>query len=400
MLQRLNRFCLDYLLMGPWQALALVAALAAAGAAVGLAFPKWNAEGLLETPGVVIPFEAPRENPDNARPEPKTRYVTLAEYRKAAAAYASQAALHEFLAAAGAQSPAAERLLLQSEQPGFWADVATPVLPFSRRDAREYGELKDAASDSLVGIDLTTNARTPELAREMNGIMGSHFANALVRERIRAWILKNGGEAPAKQKALRAEVIDGQMKIAATASRIQDLKAILARYPESGKLDSRQVIAISEGSDRFLSPLAQLVAAESSIAALKETIARREREARQFDLLERYFARADEKLKSAPLASEMIPVLAALTSTPFEGVDANADWAREVFFRLQADIAGFSAAHTSFGFRNEARIAQAPWRNPVQLAAAGAAGALILLGLIAFVRASMRVARSEADAIG
>jgi hypothetical protein len=399
MLQRLNRFCLDYLLMGPWQALALVAALAAAGAAVGLAFPKWNAEGLLETPGVVIPFEAPRENPDNARPEPKTRYVTLAEYRKAAAAYASQAALHEFLAAAGAQSPAAERLLLQSEQPGFWADVATPVLPFSRRDAREYGELKDAASDSLVGIELKTNARTPELASEMNGIMGSHFANALIRERIRAWILKNSGEAPAKQKALRAEVVEGQMKIEATGSRIQDLKAILARYPESGKLDSRQVVAISEGSDRFLSPLAQLVAAESSIAKQKETIARKEREARQFDLLERYFARADEKLKSAPLASEMIPVLAALTTAPFEGVDANADWAREVFLRLQADIAGFSSAQASFGFRNEARTAKAPWRDPVQLAVLGAAGALVLLGLIAFVRASMRAARSEADAI-
>lgn len=397
MLQRLNRFCLDYLLMGPWQALALVAALAAVGAAIGLAFPKWNAEGLLETPGVVIPFEAPRENPDSVRPEPKSKYVTLAEYRKVAAAYSSQAALREFLAAYGKQGPAVDRLLLQADSPAFWSAVATPVLPFSRKDAREYGDLKDAASDSLVGIDLATNARTPELASEMNNLMGVHFSNALIRERIRTWILTNGGDAAAKQKALNAEVVEGQMKIEATERRIEDLKAILARYPEAGKLDSRQVIAITE--DRFLSPLAQLVAAESSIAQRKETIARKEREARQLELLERYFVQAEGKLKSTQLASEMIPVLSALTSGRFEGVDSGVDWAREVFYRLQADIAGFAAAQASFGFRNPPRLAKAPWRDPARLAASGAAAALILLSLLAFVRASMRAARSDADGI-
>jgi hypothetical protein len=395
MLQRLNSFTRDYLLMEPWQAFALVAVLSAAGATVGLSFPKWNAEGLLETPGVVIPFEERREYPDNARPEPKTKYVALAEYRKVAAAYSSQPALREFLAASGRQGPAADRLLLQSELPGFWSDVATPVLPFSRRDAREYGDLKDAASDSLVGIEITTGARTPELAGEMLNLMGGHFANALIRERIHTWILKNRGDAPARQKALLAEVVEGQMKIEATSRRIQDLKGILARYPEAGKLDSRQVVTITEGSDRFLSPLAQLVAAESSIAKLNETISRKEREARQLDLLERYFERADEKLRSTPLVGDLIAALAGSTSSKFEGIDPDQDWAREVIFRLQADIAGFSSARSSFGFRNEARVAKAPSRDPVRLALLGAVVGLLLLGLVAFIRASLKVSQID-----
>jgi hypothetical protein len=395
MLQRLNSFCRDYVLMEPWQAFALVALLSAAGAVVGLSFPKWNAEGLLETPGVVIPFEELREYPNNVRPEPKTNYVALAEYRKVAAAYSSKPALREFLTASGRQGPAADRLLLQSEMPGFWSDVATPVLPFSRRDAREYGELKDAASDSLVGIDLATNARTPELAGEMLGIMGGHFANAIIRERIHTWILKNSGDAPARQKALLAEVVEGQMKIDATNRRINDLKGILARYPDAGKLDSRQVITITEGSDRFLSPLAQLVAAESSIAKLNETISRKEREARQLDLLERYFEQAEEKLRSTPLAAELIAALSNSTLSKFEGVDPSADWAREVIFRLQADIAGFSSARASFGFRNEARVAKAPSRDPVRLALLGAVVGLLVLGLVAFIRASLKVSRID-----
>lgn len=397
--QRLDTVCREYLLMSPWHALAFVVVLTVAGVAIGLLLPKWNAEGLLETPGVVVPFDTRRENlPEDVRPEPKTRYVTLAEYRKTAAAYSSQVALDEYLGATKNSGPAAERLRLQADLPGFWSAAAAPVLPFSRRDAREFGELKDAASDSLVGIDLVANARTPELSREMLHLLGGYFSNALIRERIRGWILKNSGEAPAKQKALRAEVVEGQMRIDATSRRIQDLKAILARYPDASKLDSRQVVAITEGSDRFLSPLAQLVAAESSIAKLKETIGRKEREARQYDLLQRYFGQAQEQLQSTPLVSDLIPVLATATTARFEGIDAEADWAREVSFRLQADVAGFSSALASFGFRNEARIARAKFRAPAQLAALGALAALAVLGLIAFVRASMRASRIDDEA--
>jgi hypothetical protein len=391
MLQRLNSFCRDYLLMGPWQTLALVVVLSAVSAVVGLASPKWSAEGVLETPSVLIPFEAPRD----AVPEAKMRYVTLAEYRNVAAAYSSQPALREFLAASGKQGPAADLLLRLSQSPSFWKGAATPVLPFSRRDAREYGELKDSGSSSLVGVEVSMDAGTPELASEMLGMVGSHLVNALIRERIRAWILKNRGEAVSRQKALRAEVVEGQMRIDATNRRIQDLKGILARYPDAGKLDSRQVVTVTEGADRFLSPLSQLVAAESTIASSRESIARKEREARQFDLLERYFVQAEVKFRSTPLVAELIPALSSLTSSKFDGVDLADDWAREVMFRLQADIAGFSSALASFGFRNEARVSKASSRDPIRLAAFGAVAGLMLLGLIAFIRASLKVSRIE-----
>ena len=386
MLQRLDTICREKLSVGPWHAIAFVGVFAIAGAAIGLAFPKWHAEGLLETPGVAIPFEEPRETSKEAEPPSKVQHVTLAEYRRAVSAYSSTAALHEFLTAAKKQGPAADRLLIQAEGSGFWNAVATPVLPFSRRDAREFGELKDAASNSLVGVELSTDARTPQLAGEMLVTMGSYFANALIRERIRGWVLKHSGEAPAKQKALHAEVVEAQMKIETMGRRIQDLKTILARYPESAKLDARQVVSISEGSDRFLSPLVQLVAAETSITQLREIIARKERQARQSDLVERYFAEADKKLQQTPLASELIPALAALATARFEGVDPQAEWAREVILRIQADIASFSSALSSMGIRNEARVSSVASRDPARLAAFGVAAAILLLVLFAFIR--------------
>ncbi len=388
----------SYLSIGLWPAVAFVVVLAAAGAAFGLAFPKWNAEALLETPGVVIPSLEPRERdkPNDAEPRVKLQYVTLAEFRKVASAYSSEVAFNEYLSAAKkADSAAGSRLARQARNSAFWSRVAAPVLPFSRRDAREFGELKDAASDTLIGVDLDTDARTADLANEMLGVVSNYFSNAIVRERIRAWVLKNRGEAPAKQKTLRAEAIEAQMKIETMGQRIQDLKTVLARYPEAAKLESRQVVNITEGSDRFLSPVAQLVAAETSISQLKETIVRKERQARQFDLVERYFTDADEKLRSTVLVSDLIPALASLTSKRYDGIDPETEWAREVIFRLQSDVAGFASAQSSFGVRNQPRVAEAISRDPVRLAAFGAGLGILLLALVAFVRASLRIRTTQ-----
>jgi hypothetical protein len=397
--QNLERVCREHLAIAPWQALALIVLLAAAGAAVGILFPKWNAEGLLETPGVVVVSPDPqreRINENGPAPLPKTQYVTLAEYRKVAAAYSSVPSLSEFFTAAQKSGPAVDRLLAQADNPGFWSGVAAPVLPFSRRDAREFGELKDAASNSLVGVDLVTDARTPELAVEMLGTMSDYYVNGLIRERIRGWIFKYGGEAPARQKALLAEVVEAQTKIEMMGQRIKDLRTILARYPEASKLDARQVVNITEGSDRFLSPLVQLVAAETSITQLRETIARKERQARQFDFQQRYFAQAEKAVQSTLLAKDLVPALTRLASQRFENVDPESDWAREVVLRIQADVAGFASALASFGIRNDARVAKVSARDPVRLAAFAAGAGLLFLGLVAFVRASLRAPSADA----
>lgn len=199
------------------------------------------------------------------------------------------------------------------------------------------------------------------------------------------------------KSALQAEIIDSQAKIDTMGRRIQDFKAILARYPDAGKIDARQVVTITEGSDRFLSPLVQLIAAETSITQLRETIARKERQVRQLEFQQVYFEKAAEALDVTPLVTSLIPDLAALATRKFDGVEENAEWVREVVFRFKADVNGFATAQKSFGVRQEPRLARVVSRDPLRLALMGAGAGLLLLGLIAFLRASLRAVRTPGE---
>ena len=181
--------------------------------------------------------------------------------------------------------PGAARLLKQAESPGFWDKVAAPVLPFSRRDQKEFGDIKDASATYMLGLELTADARTESVAQDIVDMLASYYINAVVRERIRAWTLAGKVDAQSLEKGVRADILRAELDIELYARRAEDMKAILARYPDAARMDSRQVVSVNpaEGGERYLSPLAQLVGAESAISQRRELIRRWQRELKQKD---------------------------------------------------------------------------------------------------------------------
>ena len=105
--------------------------------------------------------------------DPKANVIELAAYKRVAASYDSVAQLGAYLEAAGLSGrPGAARLLKQAENPSFWGKVAAPVLPFSRRDQKEFGDIKDASATTMLGLELTADARTESVAQDMVDIAG------------------------------------------------------------------------------------------------------------------------------------------------------------------------------------------------------------------------------------
>lgn len=378
---------------------AICICLAAAGAIIGLLFPKFQATALLQFPEV-------QHKPEKKFPleqrsfDSKANVIELAAYKRVAASYdsVSQFALY-FEALGQASRPAAVRLLRQAEDPGFWLGAATPILPFSRRDQKEFGDIKDASATTMLGLELMVNARTESLAEEMVNLLSGYYINAIVRERIRAWTLTGKVESQSLEKSVRADILKAELDIEIYGQRVSDMKAVLARYPDAARMDSRQVVSVnpSEGGERYLSPLAQLVGAESAISERHEMIRRWKRDLKQKDQLSIFYAAAEGLVERQIDVVRLIAELRQLSGKTFAIADATQEWNQEAALRVNGALDNFEVMRSQFGVRNGVRVDRLASRSPWRLAAFGLAAALGLLVASAFARATFQSIRRDPD---
>lgn len=370
--------------------------LTIAGGAVGWLFPKFEATALLQFPEVQKDLGTPKDPGALRDPEAQKRlsnHIELAAYKRVSASYEAVEPLAAYFNAARLSGQAAsERLLRQAESPGFWSETASPILPFSRRDQKEFGDIKDASGTTVLGLELTANARSGGLASEMITVLAGYFTNAFVRERIRSWILAGKVESQSQLKALKADNLKADLDIKLYKGRAEDLKALLARYPDSVKMDSRQVVSVNpaEGGERYLSPLAQLVGVETSISQKREAITRLQRDLLQKEVLAKYFAAADELVDREPEAGKLLAGLRALASATFGHAPTEEEWSKEAEFRVSGALDNFEVMLGQFGVRNGIRVEAVASRSPWRLAGLGLGLGLVLFGAVAFVLAAFR----------
>jgi len=389
-----------YLGLGLGLALVLPVSLGIAGVAVAIFYPKFEATALLQFPEPQKSTERPGEPrlPEQRPSDPKANVIELAAYKRVAASYDSVAQLNTFLQAGGLIGRAgAQRLLEQAGKPGFWDRVAAPILPFSRRDQKEFGDIKDASATTMLGLEITADARTEAVARDMVDLLAGYYINAVVRERIRAWTLAGKVDSQAQEKGVRADILRAQLDIDLYARRAGDMKAILARYPDAARMDSRQIVSVnpSEGGEKYLSPLAQLVGAESAISQRRELIRRWQRELKQKSVLAQFYSKADALLEQHVDASGLLAQLKSLAGTTFSHAEAGEEWNQEAALRVNGALDNFEVMQSQFGVRNGIRTAEVPSRGPLRLGGLGIVIGMAFLGILAFLRASLRASNGS-----
>ncbi len=399
---QINALLRKYLGVGLGVVLLVPLALAGAGIALGLLFPKFEATALLQFPEPQKSAERPGEPrlPEQRPLDPKANVIELAAYKRVAASYDSAAQLGAYLEAAGLSSrPGAARLLKQAENPSFWDNVAAPVLPFSRRDQKEFGDIKDASATNMLGLELTADARTESVAQDIVDLLASYYINAVVRERIRAWTLAGKVDAQSLEKGVRADILRAELDIELYARRAEDMKAILARYPDAARMDSRQVVSVNqaEGGERYLSPLAQLVGAESAISQRRELIRRWQRELKQKTILAQFYVSADALLYREVDVAKLLAELKALAAKTFSHAESSQEWNQEAALRVNGGLDNFEVMRGQFGVRNGIRAGKVASRSPLRLAGLGIAAGLAVLGAAAFLRAALKAASDEGE---
>ena len=128
---------------------------------------------------------------------------------------------HTLEAAGLGSRPGAARLLKQAEEPSFWSKVAVPILPFSRRDQKEYGDIKDASATTMIRTGTHGGRAHRDRRNDMVNMLAGYYINAVVRERMRAWTLAGKVDAQSQEKGVRADILRAELDIELYGRRVR-----------------------------------------------------------------------------------------------------------------------------------------------------------------------------------
>lgn len=229
-------------------------------------------------------------------------------------------------------------------------EIPDAVLQMERDSEKEKEKAQGKAGvrkDNTVylGLRLTHSAPDPLEAAEMTTWLGSYFKEVATREAVREQVSR--WTADNRQFSDRAleQKLKYEFDIEQAKNRALALKKIVAQYPETSARDSRQVIDVRKDNEKFMSPLAQLVGAESELIEITEKTQKLNREIEQQTFAGGFLKEAELALKQARSGSESVGKLAAIIAQYSKKVKTDAE--REKLLSLAADLSQISARFMS-----------------------------------------------------
>lgn len=196
-----------------------------------------------------------------------------------------------------------------------------------------------------LGLRLTYTASDPLVAAEMTTWLGGYFKEVATREAVREQVSR--WTADNRQFSDRAleQKLKYEFDIEQAKNRALALKKIVAQYPETTGRESRQVIDVRKDNEKFMSPLAQLVGAESELIEIREKTQKLDREIEQQAFAGGLLKEVELALKQARSGSESVGKLAVVIADYSKKVKTDAE--REKLLSLAADLSQISARFMS-----------------------------------------------------
>jgi hypothetical protein len=111
--------------------------------------------------------------------------------------------------------------------------------------------------------------------------LGDYFKDVATREAVREQVSRwTADNRQFSDRALERK-LKLEFDIEQAQKRTTALKAIVAAYPDAARRDSQQVVDVRKDNEKFMSPMSQLVGAESEIIDIRERLQKLDREIEQ-----------------------------------------------------------------------------------------------------------------------
>jgi len=267
-------------------------------------------------------------------------------------------------------------------------DLLAPVFGSTRSDLRELGESAKPQENAVLGIRIGYGSRDRERARNVVALVGEFVGESAFHSIARDIISARASEHAASRLVAQNLLVNSRFTISQLESRGRTLEKLREAHPELARGAPQQVVSVAEGGARYLSPTAQVVGVESTLAEYRERVAMADRQARKAAAQQDYYRRVEALAATKPRPEALIAEMRKLVAVSFpEGADpdgAIAEGRNEVLL----DLVQFAALRER-GVTLIAPPAIAE-RDPATLVKFGiGAGAAALAGGLALVLAAV-----------
>jgi hypothetical protein len=255
-----------------------------------------------------------------------------------------------------------------------------PVYAYAREDMRELAYQPKDETNSVIGVSLNCEAVSGEKAAACVRFLGSYVRDCLLYAKLYNYLVDGYRQAQSEIGLFENRIIETRAQILQNSNKLKDIQAILVKYPESEKIENRQLVSVQEGGSRFLAPVTQLVGIESALADLRQLLAQLERRKEMAAIREEYFSRCTSELqKIDKLGEPFFTMLKAVKEDVFNRHDLRQDTVKEVFNDLNIDaqeieLIFYSTSHFVSGPIIPATHFK-PWRSAI----------VAVTGLLSFV---------------
>ena len=196
-----------------------------------------------------------------------------------------------------------------------------------------------------LGLRLTHSAADPVEAASVAAWLGAYFKDVATREAVREQVSRWSAENRQFSDRALERKLAYEFDIQQAQTRAKALKTIVASYPDTARRDSQQVVDVRKDNEKFMSPLAQLVGAESEIIEIRERVQKLDREIEQQTFVKALVADAESAVGKARSGGESVLNLSAVITEFSKKVRTEAE--REKLLSLAADLSQISARFLS-----------------------------------------------------
>lgn len=305
--------------------------------------------------------------------------VSAANYKRFEVVFSNGPRLQQYLRSTNQVStPYGAMLYELADNQDALRDTLKPEFAFTDKDQKTFG-VKVTENDepgAMIGVRIQFRHKEPTNGPPV-ALLAEYVRDTLIRVNFEGTMLARCADFRTREQELRNAQLTNDFAITQEERRVATLRDIIARNPEAAVSDNRQIVSLEKGSERFLSPAAQLVAAEIQIADMKLAEVRRERERVASALKRDYYCQAQQALQQPTTGPAFLEGLANIQTAIFQDQDKSVDIVEQTWNELDVERANWTNTYL-----RAMRFVASPDGTEIKERKPGMALGLVLGGLL------------------